>query len=164
MFKSVILRPFEVDSQKPFDQVKAFESLMDPRGSFVQQWDRYFDQQRKMANRFEELQKATGKMFTWGDVDMSATYLSDPDRTGRERPSPAEFVARWVVEVATNMDLSAECRAGPRLTGRPQASDFEPDESRAPDAGAGHTAEPDGGPPAGPAGEAEGDLLSLIHI
>ena len=41
-----------------------------------------------------------------------------------ERPSAAEFMARWTVDAATNMDVGAEARGRPRVKFRPDGADF----------------------------------------
>ena len=163
LFKSVLLRPFEAHHERHWDQIKAFETLVDSRGSFLRRWAIYYQQQLLMAQRFDELQEAAGKLFTWHDVDCAAGYMSNPALNGREQPSPAEFVARIVVEVATNLDMSAECRAGPREPLRPKASDFVGEEVHPPAPGVAGHVEAELQVPAGPlnaAGDADGDTGS----
>lgn len=103
-------------------------AVVDEDGKFEQPWLRWFNVQRKLARRHEELEKQAGKLFTLHDVDMTKTYLEDSAsdlESGRLQPSAAEFMAAITVEVATNMDLNAEARAG-RQPGRPDAAEFEP--------------------------------------
>ena len=129
LFKSVLLRPWSpCPGPRSRDEVAACMAVVDEDGKFERPWLTWFDVQRKLARRYEELEKRSGKIFTVHDVDMTVTYFEDvacDSGSDRSQPSAAEFMAAISVEVATNMDLNAEARAG-RQPGRPEASEFEP--------------------------------------
>ena len=116
LFKSVLLRPWSPClGPRSRDEVAACMAVVDEDGKFERPWLTWFDVQRKLARRYEELEKQSGKIFTVHDVDMTVTYFEDvacDSGPGRSQPSAAELMAAISVEVATNMDLNAEARAG----------------------------------------------------
>ena len=81
-----------------------------------------------MADLYAKLQAAAGKFFTLDDIDLRALEISDQWANGRIRPSSAEFMAKLVVDVATNMDMDAEARSRPREPTRPSAGDYDVEE------------------------------------
>ena len=125
LFKSVLFRPIFAEGR---DQIEAFMTLVDGGGSFQGPWKVWFRLQQIMADRYAKLQAAAGKFFTLDDIDLRALEMSDPWANGRTRPSASEFVAKLVVDVATNMDMDAEARSRPREPTRPSAGDYDVDE------------------------------------
>eukprot|EP00973_Karenia_brevis_P006225 848030-Karenia_brevis.AAC.1 len=117
LFKSVLFRPIFA---RGGNQVEDFMQLVDSGGSFLGPWKHWYQLQRTLADRFHQLQGQAGKLFTIEDIDTSVHgYSSDPLLSGRQQPSAAEFVARWVVEVLTHMDMTAESRSRARQPCRP---------------------------------------------
>ena len=80
----------------------------------------WFARQRCLAERYRALEAKVGKLFTIEDIDPCVGCMEHPDALpslhehGWLQPSAAEFMANVTVEVATNMDLGAEARAGRR--------------------------------------------------
>ena len=135
LFKSVLLRPCQMSREHGCDDlVEPYIALVDSFGDFVEPWLAWFAQQRCMADRYKALEAKVGKVFTIEDIDRSVAYMENPEldprfvEGGRLQPSAAEFMANITVEVATNMDLGAEARAGRRVGARPDASMFVTEE------------------------------------
>ena len=128
MFKSVLFRPLCAgDRGAPW---VPFKGIVGDGGSFVNSWQSWWAQQLRLLGHYEECERRAGKLFTLEDIDMSLGPEAELGPS-RLRPSAAEFMARWTVEVATNMDLGAEARGRPRTKIRPDGGEFEPEEARA---------------------------------
>ena len=157
MFKSVLFRPIFAESR---DQVEAFMAHLDENGKFKARWERWFQLQRIMADRYYWLQQEAGKLFTIADIDVDALEMSDPVSNGRVRPSAAEFIANIVVEVVTNMDMDKEAKSRPRKDRRPSAGEYGGDELIP---GLGRSGDPSVQPeprmPAGPGHPVDPDLM-----
>ena len=119
-FKSVLMRPCAAPRDRYTDELEPYMSLVDSQGSFGGPWLEWFDRQRALAERCRGLEEQAGKVFTMEDIDtsLSCSQLPAPDQ---RRPSAAEFMANITIEVATNMELGAEARAGRRVGMRPEA-------------------------------------------
>ena len=151
LFKSVLLRPVHMPRDPdPLDAcddspdlVAPYLGMVNSLGDFVEPWLAWLAQQRCMAERYRALEAKVGKIFTIADIDCSAGYMEHPDLhpflhdQGRLQPSAAEFMANITIEVATNLDLGAEARAGRRVGARPDADSFLSERN---------TFDPDGGP------------------
>ena len=140
LFKSVLLRPVHmprdpdpIDGEQAapdLDLVAPYLDMVNSMGDFVEPWLAWLAQQRCMAERYRALEAKVGKMFTIADIDCSVGYMEHPDlhpflhEQGRLQPSAAEFMANITIEVATNLDLGAEARAGRRVGARPDADMF----------------------------------------
>ena len=140
LFKSVLLRPVHmprdpdpIDGERAapdLDLVAPYLGMVNSMGDFVEPWLAWLAQQRCMAERYRALEAKVGKMFTIADIDCSVGYMEHPDlhpflhEQGRLQPSAAEFMANITIEVATNLDLGAEARAGRRVGARPDADMF----------------------------------------
>ena len=164
LFKSVLFKPVFAEVH---DQVEAFRTLVDERGYFQGPWEQWFKLQRIMADRFYKLQDAAGKLFTLADIDVDALQMQDPCSHGRVRPSAAEFVAKIVVEVVTNMDMDAEAKSRPRQPTRPDAKDYDRDEVNDVDVGLRRDAEGavlEPGLPSGPGPAVEPDDLQKEEL
>ena len=98
---------------------------MDLQGRFQERFERWFAEVRVLAERYEALEAAAGKMFAIVDVDPHAGYLSDPTVTGRQQPSAGEFMASITLRVATHLELLGASRSGPRVPTRPDAAEFD---------------------------------------
>ena len=141
LFKSVLFRPVSAEPQAScaFERVgescgrvaawHAYSKMLNTKGEFLEGWRAWFRQQVSLAETYATVQDRAGKMFTVEDVDMS--LREEEVRGERGRPSVAEFLAQITVEVATNLDLSAEARGRPRGQRGPHAADFCGDEQEA---------------------------------
>ena len=156
LFKSVLFKPVVAESS---DQVEAFRTLVDQAGSFQGPWQQWFRLQRIMADRFYKLQSAAGKLFTIADIDVSALEMQDSWSNARVRPSAAEFVAKIVVEVVTNMDMATEAKSRPRQQSRPDAKEYERDEIGAVIQREAEGLQPEPGMPAGPGRQVDPDEI-----
>jgi len=109
----------------PYDEnvlAQVLEEFLDSSGSMISKWDDWFRKREKLADQFDLLQRRACKLFSLDDIDTALGEDDSPD--DRERPSAAEFMARWTVEVCTNMDMRADAKAGKREKTRPSASDY----------------------------------------
>ncbi len=72
------------------------------------------------------MQEAARKEFTIEDIDRSVPYMEAPEDDPslrpevRRRPSAAEYMAHWTVQIATNMEFGAEASEGRRVGQRPE--------------------------------------------
>ena len=128
LMKLMLFKPFNIgerfcdpvsgfiSDQSLFDVLEE-EVSTDGRGrlSYKPAWESWYERQCELAVQFHRLQERSGKKFTCMDhVDMSLTE-EEPLGDSRERPSPAEFMARITVDVVTNIEAAAEGKAGPKL-------------------------------------------------
>ena len=76
MFKSVLFRPLRKVVEGPDHE--PFRAIVDQCGSFIEPWKAWFEEQRRLAARFEQLQLAAGKMFILADVAFTGApqYLA----------------------------------------------------------------------------------------
>ena len=77
-----------------------------------------------LSRQYEECERRAGKWFTIEDIDLNRGSEEGPGHFAQQ-PSAAEFMARWTVQVATNLDVEAEAKGRPRIKIRPEAKDFE---------------------------------------
>ena len=146
LFKAILFRPLRF---RGGDEVDAMAQLVDERGSFIPGWETWFEQQRLLAHRYEELERLAGKWFSLDDICVETTYMEDPAGTGRRRPSAAEFMARITVDVVTHLDLAAGAKSGSRRATRPDAADYEGEDGKAVGHRRGGGVEAEDGAPAG---------------
>ena len=109
------------------------------KGKHEPAWQKWWAQQVALSRQYQECERRAGKWFTIEDIDLER---GPEDRPGHfdSRPSAAEFMAHWTVQVATNMDVEAEARGRPRGKFRPDSEEFLKAEEQAaenrPDEGA----------------------------
>ena len=127
LFKSVLFRPLRAAAGQRASRWVPFRGAVDENGSFAGAWDPWWEEQLSLSRQYEECERRAGKWFTIEDIDLrrappgnEAQYF---DRFS-VRPSAAQFMARWTVEAATNMDVAAEARGRPRVKIRPDGADF----------------------------------------
>jgi hypothetical protein len=127
MLKTMLFRPaFGVERSS--DEVTPYEEFVDGEGYFQHFWLSWYEKQRVLAKRYEQLMEKAQKVFVLEDVDVSVPYMASVE--GRSQPSSAEFMAHITVEVASNMELQACARAMRPISGRPKSSEFEDPEQR----------------------------------
>ena len=107
LFKSVLFRPLRAAAGQRASRWVPFRGAVDENGSFAGAWDPWWEEQLSLSRQYEECERRAGKWFTIEDIDLrrappgnEAQYF---DRFS-VRPSAAQFMARWTVEAATNMD------------------------------------------------------------
>ena len=123
MLKSMLFRP-AVGVDRASDEVTPYEAFVDEAGDFTEPWSVWFEKQRVLARRCEELMAKARKVFVLEDVDVEVPFMAVVGE-GRSQASPAEFMAHVTVEVVTNLELQACARATRPITARPDLSELE---------------------------------------
>ena len=126
MFKSALFRPaYPVDGTSRKDELAAaMLSWVDSKGDYASEWKRWWDNQALLADRFEELQRRSQRVFSLADVG-NAGYMQPLG--DRKFPSPAEFMAHLTMEAATHLEIGAQSRAGRAVCPEFDSGDFGTD-------------------------------------
>ena len=114
LFKSVLFRPL-----RPADKGAArwapYRAGVDASGKHETAWQEWWGEQLVLSKQYDECERRAGKWFTIEDIRLDKSSEEPRDHFD-SRPSTAEFMAHWTVQVATNMDVEAE--AGQRRNRR----------------------------------------------
>ena len=142
LFKSVLFRPLH-PAETGTAAWAPYRACVDEKGQHVPAWQDWWAKQVALSRRYEECERLAGKWFTIEDIAPQDVVDRRPEGGVDHfdsRPSAAEFMAHWTVQVATNMDVEAEARGRPRGKFRPDSEEFLKAEEQAaenrPDEGA----------------------------
>ena len=122
LFKSVLFRPL-TPAEKGAAAWAPYRAGVDASGKHEPAWQKWWAQQVALSRQYEECERKLGKWFTIEDIDLQRGPEGRPGHFS-SRPSAAEFMAHWTVQVATNMDVEAEARGRPRGKFRPDSEAF----------------------------------------
>ena len=124
LFKSALFRPLDpVDGASRKDELAAaMVSWVDAQGSYAEPWKRWWDNQGKLAQQYEDLQRKSQRLFTLADIGCHVGYLESV--ADRRWPSAAEFMAHITVEAATNLEIGAQARSGRSVCPEFDSGDF----------------------------------------
>ena len=129
LFKTVLFRPLQ-PGPRGTSRWAPFRGAVDAGGAYASAWQTWWEGQLRLSRDYDACEERAGKWFTIEDINVDR---GPDDRPGLfdSRPSAAEFMAHWTVQVVTNMDVEAEARGRPRVKVRPDGRDFVPMEQLA---------------------------------
>jgi ASC-1-like (ASCH) protein len=124
MFKSALFRPaYPVDGTARKDELAAAMLLwVDAKGDYFSHWESWWQNQAELADRFEELQRRSQRVFSVADIVCNVGYMQPLGE--RKFPSAAEFMAHLTMEAATHLEIGAQARAGRTVCPEFDAGDF----------------------------------------